>query len=333
MRIQRSFLEPLLASSLLLVPAMAAAANPESKPAALTATKKAASEVAPIPAVPVTSATFTPPRAKPGELVRIDVEAEGATKLSGTMFERSPYFFEVKPGHWRAFVAVPVTAKRGKANLALTVHRARSKRTIRATLGIDARQFTSHKLRVAQKFTKQSEERRRRVREDRKAFRKAYSVEPGPPLFEGNFLNPREGARLNSRFGERRVFNGQLKSRHMGLDLDGRTGDPVLAANDGVVTMVRDCFGSGNTVIVSHGAGLFTGYFHLSEFKVELGEKVKRGQLIGLVGATGRVTGPHLHLSARANGYNFDPESLLAFDFVEAPAIAGADGEVEAAAE
>ena len=104
---------------------------------------------------------------------------------------------------------------------------------------------------------------------------------------------------MNSPFGQRRLFNGELQSQHQGMDLDGKTGDPIYASNDGVVRLARNCYTSGNTVIVDHGADVFTSYFHMSAFKTKVGEMVKRGQLIGLVGRTGRVTGPHLHFAVR----------------------------------
>ncbi len=325
----RFLLRPVLVSSLSLLPLAATAA--EQKPGSARKQETQATKVVREP-IPLASATISPPKAKPGELVQVDVVAEGASRLEGKLFDRSPHFFEVSPGKWRAWAAIPVSTEPGRAELELTVHRTNgSKHAMRAGLGIEERPFTEHTLRVAKKFTSPSREHRKRMLEDRMAFRKAYRVKEGPPLFTANFLNPREGAALNSRFGEKRVFNGKLQSRHMGLDLDGNTGDPILAANDGVVTMVRECFGSGNTVIVSHGAGLFTGYFHLSEFKVKQGDKVKRGQLLGLVGKTGRVTGPHLHLSAKANGLNFDPESLLSFDFGGSKEVATDLGAAESA--
>ncbi|HCF58149.1 MAG TPA: hypothetical protein DFS52_09170 [Myxococcales bacterium] len=154
------------------------------------------------------------------------------------------------------------------------------------------------------------------MRADRKAFKAGYRVAFGSPHFGSRFINPvAPDAKINSVFGVRRVFNGKLQSRHMGLDLDGTTGTPIYAANDGVVRMAHDGFAAGNTVLVSHGAGLFTGYFHLSKFAVKKGQRVKKGQLVGLMGKTGRVTGPHLHFSAKLGEVTIDPEALLSFDF------------------
>jgi murein DD-endopeptidase MepM/ murein hydrolase activator NlpD len=113
-------------------------------------------------------------------------------------------------------------------------------------------------------------------------------------------------------FGDGREFNGQVQSRHMGLDLAGPSGEPVVAAARGVVALVDEFHLAGNVVYIDHGAGLITAYFHLSRQDVAKGDTVEAGQQIGLVGATGRVTGPHLHWVARYGSVTVDPGSLLA---------------------
>jgi murein DD-endopeptidase MepM/ murein hydrolase activator NlpD len=110
------------------------------------------------------------------------------------------------------------------------------------------------------------------------------------------------------------VFNGVLRSRHMGVDFAGRRGATVRAANRGVVALVADLYMSGTTILIDHGAGLVTGYLHLSRTLVAVGDTVARGQTIGEVGATGRVTGPHLHWLAGYGGITFDPLGLVGLD-------------------
>jgi murein DD-endopeptidase MepM/ murein hydrolase activator NlpD len=123
------------------------------------------------------------------------------------------------------------------------------------------------------------------------------------------------------------MFNGQLRSRHWGLDIDGRLGDPILAMGDGTVVMVAERYYSGGTLVIDHGLRLFSLYFHLSEFAVKPGERVARGQLIGRVGSTGRSTGPHLHLTTKLEDRSFDPTALLEMDLREDddPAVADED--------
>ena len=134
-------------------------------------------------------------------------------------------------------------------------------------------------------------------------------------------MRPRPGA-VTGRFGVARVFNGMLRSRHLGVDFAGRPGAAVRAANRGVVALVADLYLSGTTILIDHGAGLVTGYFHLSRALVSVGDSVARGQLIGHVGASGRVTGPHLHWLAGYGGLTVDPLSLVNLDF-DAPLTFG----------
>ena len=119
---------------------------------------------------------------------------------------------------------------------------------------------------------------------------------------------------LWQRFGDKRVFNGKMQSQHYGVDLDGAVGAPIIAAQDGEVVLVRHCYTSGRTVLLYHGAGVYSAYFHMSRTRVRAGQRVRRGQRIGDVGKTGRVTGPHLHFSMRVDGLYVDPASVLALD-------------------
>ena len=141
----------------------------------------------------------------------------------------------------------------------------------------------------------------------RDVARRAHAV---PKLWRTPFLRPRD-ARVTSRFGGGRVVNGVRRSTHYGLDLDGRKGDPIKAANRGVVALVGDLFYGGTTVYLHHGDGVVTVYHHMSRVLVAVGDTVERGQVIGLVGATGRVTGPHLHWGAQYGLISFDPDDLL----------------------
>jgi murein DD-endopeptidase MepM/ murein hydrolase activator NlpD len=128
---------------------------------------------------------------------------------------------------------------------------------------------------------------------------------------DGVFTQPRT-SRITSGFGGGREYNGTITSRHMGTDFAGTTGAPVLAANRGVVRIVDAFYYGGNVVYVDHGAGLSSAYLHLSEQLVSAGDTVQRGQTIGRVGATGRVTGPHLHFIVRYGSVTVDPLSLFA---------------------
>jgi murein DD-endopeptidase MepM/ murein hydrolase activator NlpD len=129
-------------------------------------------------------------------------------------------------------------------------------------------------------------------------------------LWRGAFILPVEGE-LSAPFGLNRIINGQRRSPHTGVDLEAEEGTPVLACNSGVVVLFQQLFFSGKSVIVDHGWGLYSMYFHLSEALVKEGDRVSTGALLGRVGSTGRSTGPHLHWGTRMNGARVNPLSLL----------------------
>ncbi|HZD05222.1 MAG TPA: M23 family metallopeptidase, partial [Longimicrobiales bacterium] len=141
----------------------------------------------------------------------------------------------------------------------------------------------------------------------REVSRQAHRTER---LWTTEVVLPRDD-RVTSGFGNGREFNGQISSRHMGLDLHGEVGDTVVATARGVVALVDSFLLAGNVVYLNHGAGLLSGYFHLSEALVAEGDTVEAGTPIGRVGATGRVTGPHLHWVVRCGTTSVDPRSLL----------------------
>lgn len=222
------------------------------------------------------------------------------------------------------FLAVPVDGAPGPARLDLVI----GGEVVRtATIGVVGRPFEESKLRVGRRFTKKKPPRlRRRIARESKALAALWARLPSPRRALGAPGRPIQ-SRITSPFGVRRTFNGKLKSRHYGLDLDGRIGDPVRAALPGRVVMSAMRFYSGGTVVLDHGVGLFTLYFHLSKRRVKVGQVVDEGRRIGDVGRSGRVTGPHLHLAVvvrarwlegpkagQTRSMYVDPESLLALE-------------------
>jgi hypothetical protein len=151
-----------------------------------------------------------------------------------------------------------------------------------------------------------------RVEREQLELKAALADSVADRLWRGAFRVPVEGGRPTGGFGLRRILNGQPRSPHTGFDWAAPAGTAVLAANAGRVTLVAEHFFAGRNVVVDHGLGLFTLYFHLSEVQVAVGDAVTAGQVLGAVGATGRVTGAHLHFAVLLSGARVDPESLLA---------------------
>ena len=168
--------------------------------------------------------------------------------------------------------------------------------------------FTVQRLKVAEKMVHPDPEAERRIAREA-AVLDAIFKGVTPRLFAGKFLRPVPGHETAS-FGGRRVFNGVPKSPHSGVDMHADTGTPVKAPAAGRVVLVADHYFTGNTIVLDHGLGLFTQYAHLSAFSVLEGLVLKPGQVIGKVGATGRVTGPHLHWAARVSGARVNPLDL-----------------------
>ena len=147
----------------------------------------------------------------------------------------------------------------------------------------------------------------RRIARERKIIAAAYEAVRDTTMMEDTFNYPVEKKTITSPYGTRRVFNGQLRSYHGGLDLRAYEGTPIYAAQSGVVKLAQNLFYSGNHVLVEHGMGIHTGYSHMSRLYVKTGDEVARGQLLGLSGATGRVTAAHLHWTVNVNGVGVSP--------------------------
>jgi murein DD-endopeptidase MepM/ murein hydrolase activator NlpD len=166
------------------------------------------------------------------------------------------------------------------------------------------------KLSVEGKFTEPDPEQQKQI-EEAKKVKQEYLTRVTPDReWSGQFAAPAD-AEISDVFGIQRVFNGKALSTHYGLDFRVRTGTPVTAMNDGTVLLARFLYYEGNFVVIDHGQGLLTLYLHLSELKVKEGDPVKRGQLVGLSGGTGRATGPHLDVRVRWQGIYLDPARLL----------------------
>ncbi len=166
------------------------------------------------------------------------------------------------------------------------------------------------KLSVESKFTEPTPEQEKEIEEGQQ-IKKDYLNRVTPEReWSGPFTAPAD-AEISDVFGAERVFNGKTQSTHFGLDFRVPSGTPVTAMNDGTVLLARLLYFEGNFVVLDHGQGLLTLYLHLSEFKVKEGEQVKRGQVVGLSGGTGRATGPHLHVAVRWQGTYLDPASLM----------------------
>jgi hypothetical protein len=255
--------------------------------------------------------TVAPPSPQPGDVVLLQISggppdvradwdgrplalfptAHGVAALIGIDLD-------VRPGHigWR--VTRPSVAKNGGALATGAV-------TVRA------RTFPTQPLTLPKGMVDLDAPTLARVETEREELKAALAAGAAERLWRGPFRIPVDGGQPTGGFGLRRVLNGQPRSPHTGYDWAAPAGTPVLAANTGRAALVAEYFFAGRNVVLDHGLGLFTLYYHLTEARVAPGESVSAGQVIGTVGATGRVTGPHLHFAVLLNGARVDPEALL----------------------
>ncbi len=231
------------------------------------------------------------------------------TAITGE-FVQLPIRFGRLDDEWFGLAAVPIGTEREQTLVLRFGFEDGSTYEQTLPLMVESRSFASTQLSVAPKYTSPSAEALERIGRERDLIRSVLDTASAEWLIDTPFRTPRPMT-ITSQYGQARLFNGELRSRHTGLDLKGADGDPVRAAARGRVLIAQDLYFSGNGVYLDHGRGVYTGYFHLSRILVEVGEMVEAGQLVGEVGSTGRVTGPHLHWSLWVAGKSLDAGSLL----------------------
>ena len=179
--------------------------------------------------------------------------------------------------------------------------------TCSASVTVRKGQFRTESLKVDNQFVQPDAQQQKRAEEDQKKMKAIYDTVTPERLWGGKFRVPLKDVTTGGNFGRRRILNGQPRSPHAGVDFPAASGTPVLAAQSGKVVLAEELYYSGNTVVIDHGYGIYTLYAHLSEIGVKPGQDIAVSSEIGKVGATGRVTGPHLHWGltiehARVNG-------------------------------
>jgi hypothetical protein len=259
---------------------------------------------------------WRPARPLQGSVVILGVRAPAGDSVMAVHGDLAgePLHFAVIAGWFRALGGVPFDAADSVRARLVIEHVDRPADTLTPSVPVARRHARHERLRAAPEFVEPPDSLADRIRAEhdlvRELKRRAHEIEQ---LWRGPFLRPRPSA-VTDRFGVARVFNGSVRSHHLGVDFAGRPGSPVKATNRGVVAFAGDLYMSGTSVFIFHGAGLLTGYLHLSRALVGAGDSVATGQVIGQVGASGRVTGPHLHWLADYGDIAVDPLDLLTLD-------------------
>jgi murein DD-endopeptidase MepM/ murein hydrolase activator NlpD len=277
--------------------------------------------------VPISAAAIAPPtptatwtvRATPQKLVNgapllLSVTAPATLKsLSGTWLGHELVFDHASGRNWFALAGISLETKPGKYPLKLEGTNADGEKThFERTLlvGMGKYPVIKIKLTVSKDFTEPSPEQQKVIKADQELKHDTFGRVSPEREWSGDFAPP-VNAEVSDLFGTRRVFNGLTKSVHQGLDFRVGPNTPISAVNRGTVILARPLYFEGNCVVIDHGRGLLSLYLHLSELKVNEGDVVERGALVGLSGATGRATGPHLHLAVRWQGMYLNPAALF----------------------
>ena len=254
-----------------------------------------------------------PSRLVNGAPVAFTVKPPAALQsLNGRWLDHDLAFvFDSHSHAWWALGGVGLRRRPGLYPLKLTgVTKRGGEISFERKFAVAAGKYRSISVKVATKFTEPDPEQLRTIAADKVIKDKTFAETTPEREWGGSFRAPLQ-APVSDVFGTRRVFNGKVQSVHQGLDYAAKAGDEIHAVNSGTVLLARPLYFEGNCVVLDHGQGLLTLYLHLSQFKVKEGEHVERGQALGLVGGTGRATGPHLHLAVRWRGEYLDPATLL----------------------
>lgn len=256
--------------------------------------------------------TWTPQALASGSpcLFKISMKTEPSS-IEATWQGHPLSFLPTEDRHtWYALAGVDVEAKAATYELALvaTLPDGQIERTQRSVV-VSRAHYKTEVLHVPQRFVKPDPETLVRIQADRQVKTAAFAEQVPAVEWSGRFDVP-VNTQPSEGFGTRRTFNGQLASIHKGMDYHAAPGTPVLAANAGEVVLAAPLFYEGNCVIINHGQQFMTIYMHLSKLSVKPGDKVEKGQEVGLSGATGRATGPHFHVSVRWQDAYLDPAQL-----------------------
>jgi len=236
------------------------------------------------------------------------IELPEASERPSARYENRPVPVVRDGQRWLAIVGVPLSAQPGAQELAVVSGGA----PVKIPFDLRSKEYATQHLKIAnQRQVDPNPEDLERIARERERILAALSAFDLTRGANWQLETPVEGQRSSS-FGLRRVFNGQPRNPHSGMDIAASRGTPILAPAAGVVVETGEFFFNGNTVLVDHGMGLVTMYCHLDRIDVGIGQEVAAGDRLGAVGATGRVTGPHLHFGTAISGVFVDPALLLA---------------------
>jgi murein DD-endopeptidase MepM/ murein hydrolase activator NlpD len=253
--------------------------------------------------------SLTPAVVEAGSPELIVISTPNAKSISGQWLGHKLEFFQ-RGQKWIALAGVDVETQPGISTAKITAETSTGPLDLSQTVEVHPAHYRTGALTVPPKFVEPGPEEQKLIATDAELKAKVFAASASEPLWHGSFRTP-VLAKPTDSFGTRRMFNGKLASIHKGMDFRAAKGTVVRASNSGVVVLARPLYFEGNCVIIDHGLGLYTLSMHFSRIDVQEGQHVVAGDKLGLSGATGRVTGPHLHWAVRWEGAYLDPAKLL----------------------
>ena len=249
---------------------------------------------------------------QPGEVVRLIIDTgEPLDEVHVRAFGQEVPVARLSPIAWESLLGIDLDVKPGTHEVTVEASAPGRRHATSLRLEVTARRFPTRRLRVAETFVNPPPDTLARIETEAVELNAFWALRTLQRYWDGPFTAP-VPTPANSAFGSRSVFNGEPRQPHAGADFPSPTGAPIASPSGGRVVLARDLYFTGNTVVLDHGLGLVSLFAHLSAIDVRVGDRVVAGQRLGQVGATGRVTGPHLHWSVRLNGARVDPLSLIA---------------------
>lgn len=239
----------------------------------------------------------------PGDVMVVTLK--NVTGMVEGAFNGRKIYFNPSKDSVKSIIGIDLSTPPGKYDIEISA----AGGTLRRSVQVIKKKYGVQRLTLPKDMVELTPENEARVEREQRRMAAIWPNET-ERAWAGNFINPREGG-IMSRFGLRRIINNIQKNPHSGVDVNAEEGDEILAPNSGVVVLIDDQFYSGNSVVLDHGQGIYTMFFHLSRILVSPGQKVKKGEVIACVGSTGRSTGAHLHWGVRVQGARVDPVELI----------------------
>jgi murein DD-endopeptidase MepM/ murein hydrolase activator NlpD len=253
--------------------------------------------------------TLTPPIIGQGEVALLSIQKLGKAKPTVVwMGKKITLLSNNNNEAWAGFIGADLTIKPGRYKIKISL--SDSNRPHAITVSVLSRDYGSRRLTLPKKMVELDTATLKRVREESKTVKGLFISSSKNPLWMGKWIRPVPGM-IISPFGCRCIINDMERSPHSGVDLKAAEGDPIKATNRGTVALVAHHFFSGLSIVIDHGGGIQSMYFHLSKDFVKVGQLVEKGAIIGLAGSSGRITGPHLHFGIRLNNGRIDPIKLI----------------------